>query len=69
MTSATSEVSTSGNRGQPDMGGSVYGTRAQPDSVYMTRGQEQTYATRGQPQSQENLYSSRSKMAEQAYTR
>ena len=59
------------------MGGAVYGTRAQPDSasVYMTRGQvaaqgqEQTYGTRGQPPSQENLYSSRSKMAEQGYTR
>ena len=55
----------------------MYGSRAQPDSasVYMTRGQvaaqgqEQTYGTRGQPQSQENLYSSRSKMAEQGYTR
>jgi len=66
-----------GSRGQPDMGGAVYGTRAQPDSasVYMTRGQvaaqgqEQTYSTRGQPPSQENLYSSRSKMAEQGYTR
>ena len=66
-----------GSRGQPDMGAAVYGTRAQPDSasVYMTRGQvaaqgaEQTYGTRGQPPSQENLYSSRSKMAEQGYTR
>ena len=47
MTSATSEVSTSGNRGQPDMGGLVYGTGAKPASVYMTRGQEQTYTTRG----------------------
>ena len=55
------EASLSGTRGQPDMGGSVIGTRAQPDSVNMTRGQEQPYATRGQPQTQENLYSSRSK--------
>ena len=46
---------------QPDMVGAVYESRAQ--------GQEQTYGTRGQPPSQENLYSSRSKMAEQEYTR
>ena len=75
MTSAASEVSTSGTRGQPDMGGSVYRTRAQPDSVYMTRGLEQTYTTRGPDgrdgrfrsvstvSNSDNLYSSRPQMA------
>ena len=59
-----SEPGVYGTRGQPDLGGGVYGTRAQLAS------QEQTYATRGQPpQSQENLYTSRSKMAEQGYNR
>ena len=62
-----------GTRGQPDPA-SVYGTRGQPDSVYMSRGQvqggEAGQGGRGQKlPSQDALYSSRSKMAEQGYNR
>jgi len=66
-----------GTRAQPDLGSNVYGTRGAPDSVYMTRGQvqqvqqhagtESVYGTRGPPE--EKMYSSRSKMTEQGYSR
>merc|ERR1719228_1125883 len=66
-----------GTRAQPDLGSNVYGTRGAPDSVYMTRGQvqqvqqhagtESIYSTRGPPE--EKMYSSRSKMTEQGYSR
>ena len=67
------EAGVYGTRGQPDPA-SVYGTRGQPDSVYMSRGQvqggEAGQGGRGQKlPSQDALYSSRSKMAEQGYNR